>query len=119
MAKKKKALIMKKNIALWILLGIVGGTALGALYIFATMSLWNWLVPLIFKGPVITFWQTAGLMLLVCMFGWVAFGKGRGGCGGGCKSGRHRHWKSKWNDKWESMSDEEKQKWKDSMHCCW
>ncbi|HYG49554.1 MAG TPA: HMG-box domain-containing protein [Flavobacteriales bacterium] len=111
---------MKKNIGLWILVGIVGGAVLGGLYIYALMSLWNWLIPLIFNGPVITFWQTAGLLLLVCMFGWVAFGKGGGGgCWGGCRGGRHRYWKSKWNDKWANMSEEEKQKWKDSMHCCW
>lgn len=34
------------------------------LAIFVTMSLWNWLVPELFHGPVITFWQTAGLFVL-------------------------------------------------------
>jgi hypothetical protein len=111
----------RNKIALWIVLGIVGGTLLGGLYIWTTQSLWNWLVPLIFKGPVITFWQTAGLMLLVCMFGWIGFGGGKSGCGcGGKKFGRGRHhWKSKWNDKWQNMSDEEKAKWKESMECNW
>ena len=31
------------------------------LAVFITMSLWNWLIPLLFHGPVLTFWQTAGL----------------------------------------------------------
>jgi hypothetical protein len=34
------------------------------LAIFLTMSLWNWLVPSLFNGPVLNFWQTAGLFLL-------------------------------------------------------
>jgi hypothetical protein len=28
------------------------------------MSLWNTLIPALFHGPVLTFWQTAGLFLL-------------------------------------------------------
>ena len=108
---------MKKNIGLWILIGVVGGVALGALYILALQSLWNWLIPSIFNGPIISYCQTAGLLLLVCMFGWVGFGKGRG-CGWGrCGGGRKNHWKSKWNDKWNSMTDEEKAKWKETKDC--
>jgi hypothetical protein len=34
------------------------------LAIFLTMSLWNALIPELFKGPMLTFWQTAGLFLL-------------------------------------------------------
>ncbi|MBN2000226.1 hypothetical protein JW935_21935 [candidate division KSB1 bacterium] len=29
-----------------------------------TMLLWNWLVPVIFNGPAITFWQALGLLML-------------------------------------------------------
>jgi len=32
--------------------------------IFAVQALWNWLIPGLFNGPVITFWQTAGLFIL-------------------------------------------------------
>ena len=35
-----------------------------ALCVFITMSLWNSLIPLLFHGPVLTFWQTAGLFIL-------------------------------------------------------
>ena len=35
-----------------------------ALFIFIVMSLWNWLIPLLFHGPVLNYWQTAGLFLL-------------------------------------------------------
>jgi len=34
------------------------------LAIFVTMSLWNTLIPVLFHGPVLTFWQTAGLFIL-------------------------------------------------------
>ena len=38
---------------------------IGLLSIFPIMWLWNWLVPSLFNGPEITFWQTAGLYLLI------------------------------------------------------
>lgn len=40
------------------------GLAFIALLIFVTMSLWNWLIPDLFHGPVLTFCQTAGLLVL-------------------------------------------------------
>jgi hypothetical protein len=35
-----------------------------ALFILITMSLWNCLIPTLFHGPVLTYWQTAGIFLL-------------------------------------------------------
>ena len=35
-----------------------------ALFAAVTMWLWNWLMPVIFKLPVITFWQAVGLLIL-------------------------------------------------------
>lgn len=32
--------------------------------IFGVQALWNTLIPELFNGPVLTFWQTAGLFLL-------------------------------------------------------
>ncbi len=34
------------------------------LAVFLTMSLWNALIPQLFHGPVLTFWQTAGLFII-------------------------------------------------------
>ena len=45
----------------WIAIIII----IGLLSIFPIMWLWNWLVPSLFNGPEITFWQTAGLYLLI------------------------------------------------------
>ena len=44
------------------------GAGFFALVILVTMVLWNRLMPAIFDLPVITYWQTAGLLLLSCIF---------------------------------------------------
>lgn len=105
----------KKNL-IWIIpLALLAGVALISLYIWATQSLWNWLIPEIFDGPMISFGQTAGLMLLVCMFSWIAIGG---------KGGRHHHhdkrwkrqwkhkWKNGWRNEWCNMSEEERSEWR-------
>jgi hypothetical protein len=46
---------------------IVASLLLGALLVFPIMWLWNWLVPELFNGPTITFWQSAGLFVLCNM----------------------------------------------------
>ena len=33
-------------------------------FTFVVMLLWNWLVPAVFSGPVLTYWQTLGLLIL-------------------------------------------------------
>lgn len=33
-------------------------------FTFVVMWLWNWLVPELFNGPVIAYWQTMGLLVL-------------------------------------------------------
>jgi hypothetical protein len=40
------------------------GVAFVLLAIYVTMSLWNWLIPGLFHGPELTYWQTAGLFIL-------------------------------------------------------
>jgi hypothetical protein len=67
------------------------------------MSLWNWLIPCLFHGPVINFWQALGLLLLgKLLFGW---------------HGHHGGWKSNWKDRMrrrmESMTPEEREKLRD------
>lgn len=73
---------------------------------FVTMLLWNALIPVLFSGPVITFWQSAGLLILSKLL-LGGFGKGHR---------RHCHgspgdiWRRKWREKYESMTPEEKEK---------
>ena len=54
-----KALRILKYVGFGIL-----GLAFIALTVLVTMKLWNSLIPLLFHGPVLTYWQTAGLFLL-------------------------------------------------------
>lgn len=63
----------------WVLLAIIGFTALVLLFGFIITWLWNWLMPELFDLPLITFWQGMGLFLLSKIF----FG---GFSGGGNKS---------------------------------
>jgi hypothetical protein len=69
------------------------------LAVFLTMSLWNALIPQLFHGPVLTFWQTAGLFLLskILLTG-VAPGP----------RDRNRHdWRRKYNNRCRSVYREE------------
>lgn len=51
------------NVLKYIGLGILGtGFIIGV--IFGVQALWNWLIPDLFNGPALNFWQTAGLFLL-------------------------------------------------------
>ena len=40
------------------------GIGFVALVILGVMALWNWLIPTLFNGPVLTYWQTLGLFFL-------------------------------------------------------
>lgn len=40
------------------------GVAFLALFTYVVMLLWNWLVPELFSGPILTYWQTLGILLL-------------------------------------------------------
>lgn len=70
------------------------------LAIFVTMSLWNWLIPNLFHGPVLTFWQTAGLFLLskILLTGIAP---------GGHSRKTRRDWHQKYSGKYRSYCQEE------------
>jgi hypothetical protein len=82
-----KALKILKYVGFGIL-----GVGFIILTIFVVMSLWNSLIPILFHGPVITFWQTAGLFLLskILLTG-VAPGPPKGG---------RRNWRARYHDKY-------------------
>ena len=77
------------------------------------MTLWNWLVPQIFSGPQITFWQALGLFLLskVLFGGW--------GGGGRWKHGPPGRWGNRYYEKLASMTPEEREKFKQRMTEKW
>ncbi|MCK7559695.1 hypothetical protein MKQ70_34020 [Chitinophaga sedimenti] len=86
----------------------------GALIGFVTMGLWNWLVPELFHGPVINFWQALGLLILSKLL-LGSFAKG-GGAPWGEK--RRQQWKEKMKEKMKHMSDDERAKWKENFSRC-
>ncbi len=74
---------------------------------FFTMHLWNWLMPMLFHLPEITFWQTIGLMVLSRLI--LGFGCHRG-------RGHGHHCRRNMHEKWENMTPEEREKFRENMH---
>jgi hypothetical protein len=64
------------------------------LAVFVTMSLWNALIPLLFHGPVLSFWQTAGLFLLSKIL--------LTGIAPGPRYSGRSDWRRKYHDKYKS-----------------
>jgi hypothetical protein len=96
--------------------GVVAfGLALG----FIVMSLWNWLVPDLFAGPVINFYQALGLLLLgkILFGGFKKWGCGNHCCGVGKGYMKH-HWRKRLEEKMENMTPEEREKIKASYKKC-
>jgi len=88
------------RIAGMVILGIVAVAVFG----FLTMSLWNWLVPAVFGGHAITYWQALGVLVLSrILFG----GFRRPGPGG--------HWRRRMRARWEKMTPEEREKFLQGM----
>ncbi len=93
-----------------VLFGAFALLALGLL----VMLLWNWLVPVLFKGVPINLWQAMGLLVLSrILFG----GFGGGGWGHGSHH-RKSTWREKFNQKWSGMTPEEKERFKHSFGRC-
>lgn len=93
--------------------------ALVALLSYVVMRLWNALIPELFHGPVVGFWQAAGLLVL-CK---ILFGGLRGRHGPGRWPGhgwRERAmWREKMRQKWEQMSPEEREHWRSKLQNRW
>jgi len=78
---------------------------------FVVMSLWNWLMPMLFGIKTVTFMQALGLLLL----SKILFGNF-----GGKNHSKHRsNWKQRMQMKWESMTDEEKERFKSKYEGHW
>lgn len=76
---------------------------------FVTQYLWNHLVPEIFNGPVLSFWQTLGLLVLsrILFGGW--------GRGGGNRFAQGRAWKKRMEHRLATFSPEEREKFRQQM----
>ncbi len=89
------------NVLKWIGIGILG-VAFIFLCIWGVMALWNWLIPDLFNGPVLTYWQTAGLFLLskILLTGVAP--------GGGQKNHK-KDWRKKYHSKYRDYCGEPEQ----------
>jgi hypothetical protein len=68
------------TIAVKVVLGIMAIIAFAFLVGYGVMLLWNWLIPDIFGGTAITYWQAVGILVLVkILFGGFGGHKPKGG----------------------------------------
>ena len=88
---------------------IAGSLAIG----FLVMLLWNALIPELFKGPTLTFWQSVGLLVLshILLRGWGHRGAGW----------RRDRWKHRFDEKLATMTPEEREKFREEWRrrCGW
>jgi hypothetical protein len=94
--------------------GVLGVAAVFG-FTFVVMWLWNWLVPELFNGPVLGYWQTLGLLILSkILFSGIGGGSGDKSS----HSRKHRceedYPKSRWRQKYEAkmngMAEEERRR---------
>jgi hypothetical protein len=89
----------------WLLRGMrfaVMAAALVAVFSLVVMLLWNALVPGLFNGRVVGFWQAAGLLVL----SRILFG-------GFLRRGWHGGWRHRWRERWERMTPEERTRFRE------
>jgi multisubunit Na+/H+ antiporter MnhG subunit len=77
------------------------GVGFVTLTIYLVMCLWNSLIPVLFHGPVLTFWQTAGMFLLSKIL--------LTGIAPGSREHGRKDWRRRYNDKYRhSCREDEK-----------
>lgn len=96
---------MKRNKNVWIVKMIFFSFLAIITVGVVVMWLWNWLVPSLFAGPVINYYQALGLFLL----SRILFRGFTGSSHHGCKGRGPDQWK----DKWSNLSDGEREKLRD------
>ncbi len=83
------------------------GVAGMILFTFVVMWLWNTLVPELFNGPIVTYWQTLGLLVLSKI---LFSGIGKGGSSHSSKYSRSSRcgddYSHKYKDKWKKKFEE-------------
>ena len=69
------------------------------------MALWNALIPELFHGPALSYWQAIGLLVLTKIF--------FGGHWMGARHQTRNHWKRKFEAKLADMTPEDREKFKE------
>ena len=104
-SKQKMPLMIAKGIGIF----LIAASAFSAI----VMLLWNALIPQLFAGPVITFWQSLGLLILshILLRGYSPWRHANGW--------RHDRWRNRLEEKLAAMTPEEREKFKDDWkHRC-
>ena len=84
---------------------MVVGTIAVAVFGFAVMSLWNWLMPALFRLPVISFWQALGLVILCkILFGGLHSHQNKG-----------KHRRRRMRECWEHMTPAERERFREGL----
>ena len=91
---------------LWVVKGFFFILIFSLLAGLAVMLLWNALIPEIFNGPKIEFFQAIGLLILARLLAG-GFGGWRRHCGCGHHHGGY--WRKRWEARMAGMSPEEKE----------
>ncbi len=86
-------------------IGMIALIATAAIVVFGliVMLLWNALLPVLLKLPIIGFWQAVGLLILAR----ILFGRHGGS---GRRAGRWQWKQHRFFEKWEKMTPEEREK---------
>ena len=77
------------------------GIGFFALFTYVVMLLWNWLVPDLFSGPLITYWQTLGILILSKILFTGLGGHRRDRRPWKSRTWNHDHMRSHWKRKFE------------------
>ena len=91
---------------------IVLGLILLTLFGFGFMYLWNWLIPELFRGPELNFYQAIGLLVLSKMlfFGFAPFRR---------HGPPHHYWKKRFAQRVAQMDPEDRERLKEKLREKW
>lgn len=88
---------------------------------FATMGLWNWLMPSLFGVGTLTFLKALGIFVLVRLLfggrGWGGWRRHRFAFAGHCDPQRQAEWQQRVQEKWQNLNPEQRAKF--SSRCGW
>lgn len=89
--RQKSTFVKVIGIVGMVILGALGAACFAFLFGYLVMLLWNWLMPMLFNLPFITFWPAVGIIILARLIF------------GGFKHGSHGHHRpSKYSSRWKS-----------------
>jgi hypothetical protein len=95
------ARVLKGVVAVVVVLGVLG---------FLAMFLWNWLVPTLFSGPAVNYWQALGLLVLSRLLVGGLRPHGRGPFGHSWQHARAR---------WKQMTPDEREHFRNRFRGGW